>query len=975
MDAKVQLFQWLARWEALVALKEGRSLIEIERSEAFDEFVKAPNGQRLDALVSSLKARSRGSKLLTGRFSRRADKSRRRYNASEVLERIVGHFWLEHRADRLGLLNREGTPPQIFYLCNTASRRALSLLRPAPADLAHVPFRHGMVRALSGLLCGQGAKDGVPPVPPEKIVVVFTDVAEELRRAVVPQLVSSFEYGKIPHLYLRVSPYLSSRLELKPTEGTEVIPVRHEDLLIKSPGEIRGRSVFNEKAGGGVLMLDFLDSHDWLHSGPSKWLPAYSGLIETVNSSFIRHEGSRLLIILSAEPNSYRKSWRMFSPFIGQLHIDQPNFAGLGMVPQLMNERQAAEIVGLGESDIRLIASRVPMVFDVLEGIGKKVRSLGYDSTDDAPILKAMERLPASNVVVASKKGGINSATKSERRLVPDAAMPLRGHFHFVISADGELGFIEEDVLAKSMRESSASGASPAIGNAEDGDLTPPGEPAGIVPAAVAPAVSERPFDQEVTEAMAKTIYEASRTLRSIEHSRITTPLSLIEALEESGLEIAAELCAAKRSPTHGYNRFSYLALTRAFLSGRGINREADRFERWAAARDLYDASPVLQSIGNEQLWPPRVLLESLVSMIPLIMKEQRKLHRRGFVEKDLSLRSLVTALASAERIDSNRISAINGLIKSYDIVSRSPTLKDIPEEDARSDEGVMRYLLTRRDRIAVEYLRSKGELRRDEFVFDGAENYFRLGTLFNALFSAGLLEESRCIRLTSSASGPMHFFIDNMAEVTRELRLQDRCRAAGEEAGCASFEHPRKPGETLSDIYVSHIFRWGRWFLGDRDVATRSIYRADEIAFMVLAGAGDVFDEAPREIIRRIEDAGWDAQVIPSTARRQSVTALSELLGFYEERELDGEPVREGRRQALEKVAKLVAWNSDAAVNGGKGGGGGAEVVRSSPVRPSGPDLSGALAMDGAYMCSQLSVGSYSTMALGAAAVHALAI
>jgi len=967
-DPKTELYQWLARWELLARWEEGAPLTELPLSDDFDAFVKDPSGEGLHNLVISLKARSQGSRFLAGRSGRRHSRKGKGSGAVGALERIVDYLWLVHRAEKIGISLGDSAPPEVFYLLNTASRRSLSLLAPAPADVADIPFRAGMARALFGFIQGGGKKGHEDSFPPEKVVVVFTQVGSELRRAVVPQLVSRLHERGTPYLYLRVAPHASSRWDVE--------PVDHRDLLKRSVGAIRKGSILNESAGGGVLVLDFLDSYDVLHEGPGKWLPSYKRLIDAINSSFIRREGSHLLIFLNGEPSSYRKSWLGFSPFFTQLDIDQPNVAGLGMVPQLMNERQGAALMGFGPENMRLLASRVPLIFGSLEEMRERIDMFGYDAADDRAILKAIERMPGSKMVVASDKDGFSRASHAERKMAPDAVRPRRGHFHFVISHDGDVGFVEEAELADMMVHSSASGVSPAEDDGEDEDFDVVDEPIEAEPAVAEPVLKEKQFDQKVTKSMARMIYKSSRTLRSIRFAQRKSPSVLIETLEEHGTEIAAELCAAKGSPTHGYTSFNYLTLTKAVIAGVRIKRNADDFERWASARDLYGASPLLRGMRKDEIWPPRVLLENLVSLKPRIVREQRALGGKDLSSADFSMYDLVIALASAGRIDTRHLEKMGSMFKVYDMIDRSPTLLAIPKEALLSDKGIVRYLLIHRDRIAVEVQKSQGQLRPDEFIFEGAESYFRLGGLLGVLFAAGVIDKATRNRLSSTASGPIEYFLDNKEMVASELKRLGKGKIRGQNIDLSKFKHPSKPGMILPRPYVSHVLRWGEWFLNDPDVATRSIYRADEIAFMVLAGAGDVFDDAPREILLKIEDAGWDAATVSVTARKQSLTALYDLLDFYEQREIEGEPVREETRQALEKVDRIYMWNRDAIAGRGKGGakgGQGPKAAKRPPSGTSGPDLSGTLAIDGAGPSAQMAMGAGAFMMAGAAAHAAM--
>jgi hypothetical protein len=201
-DPKIELCQWLARWEFLAGWDDGVDLSRPSLSGEFDAFVKEPSGERFRDLVSSLKARSRGSRLLAGKSGRRRSRKGKEPGAVGALQRIVDYMWLAHRADEIGISLGDSKAPDVYYLLNTASRRALSLLAPAPADLTDAPFRAGMAHALFGLVQGDGKGDQGGAPPPEKAAVVFTQVGSELRRAVVPQLVSMLRERGTPYLYL-----------------------------------------------------------------------------------------------------------------------------------------------------------------------------------------------------------------------------------------------------------------------------------------------------------------------------------------------------------------------------------------------------------------------------------------------------------------------------------------------------------------------------------------------------------------------------------------------------------------------------------------------------------------------------------------------------------------------------------------------------------------------------------------------------
>ena len=263
--------------------------------------------------------------------------------------------------------------------------------------------------------------------------------------------------------------------------------------------------------------------------------------------------------------------------------------------------------------------------------------------------------------------------------------------------------------------------------------------------------------------ASARDLYYASPLLQGIDDSYLQSPELLIPKLAEIRPDIEKE---------QDVNNYALCTLVQALAAGGRLSQKnRQSFMRLATARDLYDSSPLLQSIGAPYLRSPELLIPKLVELRPSIEKEQNvkhyslhtfahalvtggkiskssQLYERLAGARDLydsspllqgiddsylqspetlipklvelrpdikkeqqsqgyALATLVRALVVGRRITMNIYSFVH-LATARDLYDRSPTLQNNSNENLQDDESIVRYLLTYRDRIAYETSKDK---------------------------------------------------------------------------------------------------------------------------------------------------------------------------------------------------------------------------------------------------------------------------
>ncbi|MFA5812327.1 MAG: hypothetical protein WC956_08375, partial [bacterium] len=344
-------------------------------------------------------------------------------------------------------------------------------------------------------------------------------------------------------------------------------------------------------------------------------------------------------------------------------------------------------------------------------------------------------------------------------------------------------------------------------------------------------------------------------------------------------------------------------------------------YERMASAREFYDRSLILKEIGDAYLSSPAALIAKLIQLRPAIAEEQQRLRGNGHGTRNApyALTTLIDALDAGDRLrasTSDYLRAAGGC----DIFLRSPALQRIPKEILDDDLALMKFLIARRDRIAVENLRSRGKLSADQFTFPGAENHYSIGTLVTALESAGRINHKRTLSLRGLYICGLDYFLRRRDEIEPEVR---RVIATKKQRGFmkvvdrSKFIHMKdvdskssgEPLEQLANSTIYVVLRMGRWILTDPTISLRSIFSADELAFCALFPHFFTGDLVRRDIVNRLEDAGSRAEEDPIVARRDAAQALTEILDQYEGREVNADTTGE----YLKNIGRLVEWNQDA--------------------------------------------------------------
>lgn len=417
--------------------------------------------------------------------------------------------------------------------------------------------------------------------------------------------------------------------------------------------------------------------------------------------------------------------------------------------------------------------------------------------------------------------------------------------------------------------------------------------------------------------ASARDLYDRSPILQQqVRRTDTMDPKHLLRRLVELRPAIVAEqqrLRGDDEAPTI----YTYGTLVDALIAGGRVADDHQSFRRLISARDLYDASPLLQrEIPETQRDDPRHLLDYLVALRPQIVAEQQiRLGPSSTRNTTYSLSTLVKALAAGGRL-SGKTDSLERLAGARDLFERSLTIQAVPQEALASAEALMEFLLARRDRIAIENRRATGQLDPSAFTFPGAAEYYSLVSLVGALSAASIIDARRQIQLVTGVAGPLEYFLNRREAIEPEVRkLGDdtsgvRLRRDIDRSVFTWREDPTRP---LSKGYISNILKWGQWFLLHPDLVVRSVFGGDEISLMAVLGQAYLVDAAPADIRPRLDAAAEMAADDPSGARREAVSALMDLLDHYDGYaqagiELDSETLAD-----LGALRQIVEWNRDA--------------------------------------------------------------
>ncbi|MFA4873980.1 MAG: hypothetical protein WC690_01420 [bacterium] len=421
--------------------------------------------------------------------------------------------------------------------------------------------------------------------------------------------------------------------------------------------------------------------------------------------------------------------------------------------------------------------------------------------------------------------------------------------------------------------------------------------------------------------ASARELYDRSDILRSMSDEDFASPKALIQKLAGLRGSIVREQQAVRGDAADGLDHYSLGTLLLALVAGGRLTGPTQRYERMASAREFYDRSLILKEIGDAYLSSPAALIAKLIQLRPAIAEEQQRLRGNGHGTRNApyALTTLIDALDAGDRLrasTSDYLRAAGGC----DIFLRSPALQRIPKEILDDDLALMKFLIARRDRIAVENLRSRGKLSADQFTFPGAENHYSIGTLVTALESAGRINHKRTLSLRGLYICGLDYFLRRRDEIEPEVR---RVIATKKQRGFmkvvdrSKFIHMKdvdskssgEPLEQLANSTIYVVLRMGRWILTDPTISLRSIFSADELAFCALFPHFFTGDLVRRDIVNRLEDAGSRAEEDPIVARRDAAQALTEILDQYEGREVNADTTGE----YLKNIGRLVEWNQDA--------------------------------------------------------------
>jgi hypothetical protein len=425
--------------------------------------------------------------------------------------------------------------------------------------------------------------------------------------------------------------------------------------------------------------------------------------------------------------------------------------------------------------------------------------------------------------------------------------------------------------------------------------------------------------------ASARELYNRSEILQNTPTAMLSSPQLLVAYLAGVRQEIVDEQRAI--SPKWNNEGYALHTLVQALETGEQLAGNVQAYERFASVRDIYDRSEILQNTPAAVLSSPQLLVAHLAGVRQKIVDEQRAISpKRNDVSYALS--TLAQALVAGGQLAGNEHACIR-LAGARDLYDRSPTLQAIPNKVLADKKGIARYLLVHRDRIAIENLRAMGMMKSDEYTRPSVEDHYSISSIVQALRAAGRIDAKIHQAVTLKVLGPINYFLKRLEDIKPQMRriIQKNIkRGVLNYVDKSVFTALDDPNHLLSDYYVRDIIKWGRWLLTDPDVALRSIYAGDEIAFMTLLAAGIYEINIQEGAIARLENAAALAADDAEAARRVAVEALSQINDSF----VDASDVDEKTADFLKWTHRLVEWNADAfgdddpqSNDGGQGGAG----------------------------------------------------
>jgi len=414
--------------------------------------------------------------------------------------------------------------------------------------------------------------------------------------------------------------------------------------------------------------------------------------------------------------------------------------------------------------------------------------------------------------------------------------------------------------------------------------------------------------------ARATDIYYGSKTLRQIPEEALASSKTLLKWMVEKRSQIIDDLQQAKAMDKNELANLSYVTLIRARNVERPLPGDVKEHMDYARRRDVYDRTPIIQNrINDADLDTPRLFIEELLRILPDFVRRQRP----GIDEKepeDYTVGDLAQVLETAIDIPKRYIQ----LAKAYAIYDHSSTLQNIPSRVRNDSRLLMRHLLAHRDRIAVENLQATGKLSKDEFIFPGAEKHYSLATLVDALLAAGKFYERRNNRVRSKAAQALDYFLERRDVIEPKIgpliSKNINSKQILKRVSTKLFTQLDDPTQRLNKRDVLNVIKWGRWYLTQPEIITRTLYTTEELGFMALLAPyfpGPRY-LAPHAIAHKIAAAMHQVNNEPAQARRQVVRGLQEILDYDYHLDSENAKITKIARTYLWWISRLMNWNRD---------------------------------------------------------------
>lgn len=371
ISTDASIYDWLRLWARLESVTK-------EMTPAIDRFTKAPSEKGLVDLISEIQ---------------------RRGSPSLLFEDYTARLWIKHRAKSLGIWKGPTAAPAVFFEVHDGDIDKQKFLRPAIADFSRDPFRARVVDTIRHFVRDQ------------KVIVVFSHMPADVRRFVGPQLAAALRSDGMPSIYMRAASKAERTL---PADLPENLMVPQNHMVLTDSGVEDVKEFIKKQDGAGVYMFDLLGFGDWVHYSPKSWMKPYANFIKHFGSRVTPND-SRAVFFVDGNIYTYKLMWKRLNHLLQALGFDQPNYVGVMINPQLMNTSQAADHLEMSRSDAELLATRVPLITDMVVDIRLALAKKGMRSFDEV-VQSFVFRLPPGNVLINSGKEYVSA---------PRTALPL----------------------------------------------------------------------------------------------------------------------------------------------------------------------------------------------------------------------------------------------------------------------------------------------------------------------------------------------------------------------------------------------------------------------------------------------------------------------------------------------------------------------------------------------------------------------